>query len=154
MDENEIKERIKKELKDCQKSKRLLTNFCSVGLVSKFNPKEWKVVFKGPRHTVYDGGIFHLNIKFEDNYPSCPPTIVMVNKTFHPNINFSENANICVTSLSSWMPERTMTDVIISIINLLSDPNPGSPLNRNAAELFENDKAKYKEEVKKYLIYK
>lgn len=151
---DEIQERIKKELKDCQKSKNLSTYFCSVGLVSKFNPREWKVVFKGPNHTAYNGGIFRLNIKFTDDYPSSPPIVVMVNKTFHPNISFSENANICISSLNSWMPERTMAEVIESIINLLSDPNPGSPLNSDAANLFTNDKAKYKEEVKKYLIYK
>ena len=149
-----IEVRVKKELKDCQKSKSLLTYFCSVGQVSKFNPKEWEVLFKGPKNTAYDGGIFRLNIKFGNEYPSSAPTFVMVNKTFHPNISFYENANICITSLSSLSPERTMTEVIQSIINLLSDPNPSSPLNSIAANLFKNDYAKYKEEMKKYLIYK
>lgn len=60
-------------------------------------------------------------------------------RIFHPN--FSDK-DICLDILrsSEWSPALTITKVLLSIESLLTDPNPNSPLNSEAAELCIKDK--------------
>lgn len=144
-------QRIKTELRNCRKSKILARINCSVGLPNPLSKENWNVLFKGPKNTPFEEGYFRLNINFPKDYPNSAPSVVMINKTYHPNISFCDNGSICISSLSSWKPERNMVEVILSIFLLLSDPNPNSPLNPDAANNYKTNKVKYNEEVKKYL---
>ena len=68
------------------------------------------------------------------------------NKIYHPNM--SQDGHICLDILKDkWSPVYTIRTVILSIISLLSDPNPESPLNGQAAQLNKQSKKEYNKMV-------
>lgn len=144
---------IREQFSLCKNSKRLKFINFKVEIESQFNINKWKVTFEGPKKTAYENGLFKLSIDFPPEYPEKAPKIRMMNKTFHPNIHNSENAQICINSLSPWNKNITIEEIILSIYNLLSEPNPHSYLNQTAARLYLEDIKKYNEEVKKLLIF-
>jgi ubiquitin-protein ligase len=46
----------------------------------------WHANIRGPEGTLYEGGVFHLELKFPLSYPHHPPTITIFNKIPHPNV--------------------------------------------------------------------
>ena len=54
---------------------------------------------------------------------------------FHPNIY--NDGNICLDILKDkWSPVYDVISILMSIQSLLNDPNPNSPANAEAAQLF------------------
>lgn len=45
----------------------------------------WEALIFGPDNTVWEGGMFKLDIKFPEDYPSKPPKIKFLSYVFHPN---------------------------------------------------------------------
>jgi ubiquitin-protein ligase len=52
---------------------------------------EWKITILGPQGTPYEGGYFHLGIRFLPDHPRSPPIVVFVTRVHHPNIAL----NVC-----------------------------------------------------------
>lgn len=93
------------------------------------------VCFLGPKETPYEEIINNIDIKIPPEYPTKAPIFTFCNKVFHPNI--ASNGVICLDIIKDkWTPVYTIRTVIMSIISLLSDPNPDSPLNGQAAHLY------------------
>jgi peroxin-4 len=82
------------------------------------------------------GGLWHLRITIPPNYPLAPPTITFTTKISHPNISFS-SGEICLTLLTTehWSPVYTLSTTLTAIQQLLTDPQPDSPLNVDVAAL-------------------
>lgn len=82
------------------------------------------------------GGLWHLRIAIPPNYPLSPPSITFTTKISHPNISFS-NGEICLTLLTTehWSPVYTLSTTLTAIQQLLTDPQPDSPLNVDVAAL-------------------
>lgn len=114
------------------------------------NLNEWEAFIKGPANSPYEGYVYHLFIHFTQDYPLSPPLVQFKTPMFHPNISRGENAAICLDILKDqWSPVLTLPKVLLSIMSLLTDPNPDSPLNSSAARLWKNEKTEYYEEVRK-----
>jgi ubiquitin-conjugating enzyme E2 I len=67
---------------------------------------------------------------------------------FHPNVYPS--GTICLSILNEeegWRPAITIKQVLIGIQDLLDDPNPDSPAQSEAFQLFQNNKSEYKRRV-------
>jgi ubiquitin-conjugating enzyme E2 A len=95
----------------------------------------WTAVMIGPKDTIWEEGTFKLTLKFTDEYPNKPPQINFTTKMFHPNIY--NDGSICLDILKNqWSPIYDVWAVLTSIRSLLSDPNPNSPANNEAAQLF------------------
>jgi ubiquitin-protein ligase len=93
-----------------------------------------EVSFLGPKETPYEEIINYVKIKIPERYPHQAPTIGFTNTVYHPNIDMNEGT-ICLDILKDkWTPVYTLRTILTSIISLLSDPNPDSPLNSTAAD--------------------
>ena len=130
--------RITKELETIQKDPPAN---CSAGPDGD-NIFSWTAAIMGPTETVYEGGLFYLNIEFPQNYPYKPPKVRFITKIYHPNINSS--GGICLDILKDqWSPVLTVSKVLLSICSLLTDPNPDDPLVLSIAEQYKNDRVTY-----------
>jgi ubiquitin-conjugating enzyme E2 D/E len=118
-------------------------------------PTKWKIIFFGPSDSGFENGVFKLSIEFKGKYPFEPPTCFFETRIYHPNIDLS--GRICLDILkSNWSPALSVAKLVLSIISLLTDPNPNSPLNGEAAQLYLNNREAYInkqiEYTKKYAI--
>ena len=109
-------------------------------------------VIKGLENTEYDSGIFKLKVKFNCKYPFEPPEVSFIDKIFHPNISFNYGT-VCVDILqiNNWSPALSLYKILLSIQSLLTDPNPESPLNLEAAFLYKTNREEYKKMCQKYI---
>lgn len=108
----------------------------------KDNLFRWAAIIIGPSQTPWEGAVIRLELNFTSEYPTKPPAVKVLTKMFHPNI--FNNGNICLDLLSSkWTPALGVSAILLSIQSLLTDPNPMSPANNEAATLFVNDRHTY-----------
>ena len=89
-------------------------------------------------------------LKFDSDYPKRPPSVKFLTSMYHPNIY--RDGKICIDILQNdWKPAKNVRTILYSIRSLLMDPNPSSPANREAAELFNKDRLAYDNKVKELI---
>eukprot|EP01097_Dermamoeba_algensis_P004822 TRINITY_DN309_c0_g1_i2.p1 TRINITY_DN309_c0_g1~~TRINITY_DN309_c0_g1_i2.p1 ORF type:complete len:159 (+),score=12.76 TRINITY_DN309_c0_g1_i2:73-549(+) len=121
----------------------------SASPVSDENLFNWNATIFGPEDTEWEGGIFSLRLNFPDNYPDKPPKVRFTTEMFHPNIY--SDGSLCLDIIQDkWSPIYSVSTILTSIQSLLTDPNPASPANPEAAQLFMKDKKEYKKKVRRY----
>ncbi|CAG2182940.1 unnamed protein product, partial [Oppiella nova] len=120
--------RLAKELEDMARNPPIEL---SVGPVAD-DLFHWEGVLHGPLDSPYEGGLFRFRVDFPNDYPNKAPKIRFISPVFHPNI--SRNGDICVDFLQKqWSSAYTLTQAMLSISSLLTDPNTSSPLNPMSA---------------------
>ncbi|KAB0389726.1 hypothetical protein E2I00_007192, partial [Balaenoptera physalus] len=75
-----------------------------------------------PEGTPFEDGTFKLTIEFTEEYPNKPPT-------------------------NRWSPTYDVSSILTSIQSLLDEPNPNSPANSQAAQLYQENKREYEKRV-------
>lgn len=107
----------------------------------------WEAVIFGPDDTPWEGGSFKLLLQFSEEYPTKPPMVKFISNMFHPNIY--ADGKICLDILTNqWSPIYDVHTVLTSIQSLLTDPNPDSPANAEAARLYTENIQEYFKRVK------
>jgi len=131
--------RITRELADLRKDPPAN---CSAGPIDDADIFNWEGVMFGPADSPYSGGVFKVTIQFPVDYPFKPPRIVFTTKIYHPNINAA--GFICLDILKqNWSPALTISKVLLSVLSMLTDPNPNDPLMPDIAHQYTNDRASY-----------
>ncbi len=88
-----------------------------------------------PAETPFEDGTFKLLLTFDESYPNKPPTVKFLSRMFHPNVY--ANGELCLDILQNrWSPTYDVAAILTSIQSLLHDPNPNSPANAEAAQLY------------------
>jgi ubiquitin-conjugating enzyme E2 D/E len=114
---------------------------CSAGPKGD-NLYEWFSTIFGPNGSVYESGIFYLDISFSSDYPFKPPKVTFKTRIYHCNVN-SQGA-ICLDILKdNWSPALTVSKVLLSICSLLTDCNPHDPLVGSIANQYLTNKEEH-----------
>mmetsp|Transcript_11960 Transcript_11960/g.17179 ORF Transcript_11960/g.17179 Transcript_11960/m.17179 type:complete len:250 (+) Transcript_11960:112-861(+) len=76
-----------------------------------------------------------FQLKFPPNYPFKPPTITVLTKSYHPNIN-TKTGEICDAVLTGegWGPTLNVRKVCARLRKFLCDPDPDHPLESEIAQ--------------------
>lgn len=115
------------------------------------NLYKWRATIMGPKDTPYEGGIFHLEIELAQDYPFTAPKVKFKTPVYHPNID--DQGSICLDILKSqWSPALNIKSLLLSISSLLVDPNPKDPLMPEIAKQFTQNREKYNQTVKDWVI--
>ncbi|CAD8103502.1 unnamed protein product [Paramecium primaurelia] len=139
--------RIQKELQSLQDEP--LNGFL-INILDHNNLFYWKIQFSGPQGSPYEGGIFNLDIQFPEDYPLKPPKILFLTSIYHLNIDYN-TGQICLEILRyNWSPNLTIRNLLLSILALLYDPNPNSPLLDDVNTVFKNEKQLYLQKAKEW----
>lgn len=99
--------------------------------------------------TPWAGATYKIILKFGPTYPTTPPKCTFSPPLFHPNV-FPSGA-VCLSILNEekdWRPTITVTQVLTGIQQLLSNPNPDDPANREAVMSYRTNRAGYEEHVR------
>ncbi|HEY0088483.1 MAG TPA: ubiquitin-conjugating enzyme family protein [Candidatus Lokiarchaeia archaeon] len=128
------------------------------------------VILKGPKGTVYQGGVFKIEIKFPSNYPNQPPFVRLHTPIWHPNFwpkpsEYPGQRNICLALVDpnyvgkkgGWSPSKTIVTVIQAITAMLNTRgkfiNPTDVFNKKAAVEMMKDPKNFEKKVK-FLVKK
>eukprot|EP00793_Prasinoderma_coloniale_P000913 PRCOL_00007003-RA len=113
---------------------------CSASPNSEDNMFVWSATIFGPDETPWEGGVFSLRVTFGENYPEKPPRVRFT----------SEDGTLCLDIIQDqWSPCHNICTILSSIQSLLCDPNPNSPANPEAAQLFTHDKSAYHKRIRR-----
>lgn len=116
---------------------------------SEANLFEWAGTIEGAAGTIYSGLTFKISITFPPNYPYAAPTIKFDTPCYHPNVDLAGGA-ICLDILQDkWTAVYSVQTVLLSLQSLLGEPNNASPLNPDAANLWDKPD-EYKTQLMKH----
>ncbi|KAK9480215.1 ubiquitin-conjugating enzyme/RWD-like protein [Lipomyces japonicus] len=132
----------------------------SAGLVDD-NIYQWEVLLVGPDDTLYEGGFFKARLQFPEDYPLMPPSMRFETPMWHPNVY--QDGRVCISILhppgedkygyedagERWLPVHSPETILLSVIAMLSSPNPDSPANIDAATQLRDDYPAFKKKVRR-----
>ncbi|KAL3841670.1 hypothetical protein ACJMK2_019784 [Sinanodonta woodiana] len=101
-----------------------------------------------PDEGFYRGGRFVFSFKVGQGYPHDPPKVKCETMVYHPNIDLE--GNVCLNILrEDWKPVLTINSIVYGLQYLFLEPNPEDPLNKEAAEILQNNRRLFEQNVSK-----
>ena len=74
----------------------------------------WNGVIFGPEKTAFEGGTFHLILKFTEEYPNKPPEVKFTSEMFHPNV-FADGSIALDILEERWSPTYDVSSILVKI---------------------------------------
>lgn len=117
--------------------------------IEESNILRWEAKIAGPENSVWEGGIFTLDLIFPENYPASPPTVKFRDYMYHPNVH-RNIGTVCMEMLhgENWDPEYNVYTILTHVQLLLKTPNTGSPANGHAAATYLKNRPAYEEKAR------
>jgi ubiquitin-protein ligase len=122
------------------------------------SPNKFTAFIMGPTGSPYAERQLEFSILL-DGYPMKSPIVKAISRIYHPNIISTRDPDmtqeqaaitgtdlgtICLNILKSeWSPVLSLLSVLLSIQQLLADPNPDDPLEPEIAELYKTNRAEF-----------
>mmetsp|Transcript_12771 Transcript_12771/g.27658 ORF Transcript_12771/g.27658 Transcript_12771/m.27658 type:complete len:186 (+) Transcript_12771:125-682(+) len=101
-----------------------------------------------PDEGIYKGGKFLFDFAIPTGYPHDAPKVLCKTKVYHPNIDLE--GKICLNILrEDWKPVLSISSVIYGLQFLFLDPNPEDPLNKEAAQMFQENPRQFELNVQR-----
>jgi len=95
-----------------------------------------RALIEGPAGSVFEGGVFPLNVRCPPDYPFRPPTITFGEAVIPYHCNVSESGGVCLDILQSgWAPQLSIPKALESIRMMLKAPDTDNALRQWIAEL-------------------
>eukprot|EP00057_Strongylocentrotus_purpuratus_P014055 XP_011668529.1 PREDICTED: uncharacterized protein LOC100890194 [Strongylocentrotus purpuratus] len=85
--------------------------------LSEDNMMEWTATIRGLKGTIWEGGIFVLSLKFDENFNYRPPDVRFHTIPFHPNIDMQTGCP-CVEFLDDvnyWKETYSLQSILLAI---------------------------------------
>ncbi|CAD5205651.1 unnamed protein product [Bursaphelenchus okinawaensis] len=94
----------------------------------------WTVTVNGAPNTLYEGEIFKLLFKFDNQYPFTSPEVTFVGSHIPVHPHVYSNGHICLSILfDDWTPALNVQAVCLSILSMLSSCQKKVPPMDNTA---------------------
>ncbi|CAK9813808.1 NEDD8-conjugating enzyme UBE2F [Anthophora quadrimaculata] len=144
-------------IKEVQEMEQTLPSTCQVKFHDPHCLHEFMLLIV-PDEGYWMGGRFEFQIYISEEYNMVPPKVKCLTKLWHPNINIDGDVCLSILRQSSidgmgWAPTRKLKDVVWGLNSLFTDLlNFDDPLNRDAADLFINDKESFQNKVRDYVM--
>ncbi|XP_066481950.1 ubiquitin-conjugating enzyme E2 U [Tiliqua scincoides] len=110
---------------------------------------EWIAEIKGLKDSLWEGAELQLSLKYTERYDGVPPRVNFTTIPFHPNVD-PYSGRPCLDFLddpTKWDPNLSLTNILLSIQVLLSNPVLTNAVNLEAAKMLRNNYALYRERV-------
>ncbi|KAH0802162.1 signal peptidase I [Histomonas meleagridis] len=114
----------------------------SAGPVNESDIYHWEALIQGPPGTVYEGGIFKVDIAIPNEFPHKAPTFKFITKIYHPNVD-QEKGLICLKVLQEWAPSVKIAKVLTDIYNLMITPEPEHAVDAAIGQEFMENRAAF-----------
>eukprot|EP01136_Pigoraptor_vietnamica_P043536 Opistho-1_new@19050 len=142
--------RLAKELQDLHAMDIKTVRNVEVDESDLFN---WEVLLV-PDTAPYNKGAYKVSMQFLPEYPFKPPKVLFKTKIYHPNVDDSGQVCMALLKQDNWKPATRVHQVLLSLVQLIDEPNPNDPLSTEIADIYVNDKKKFvknvEEHIKKY----
>ena len=136
---------IKKEYKKV-KEEPIPSLGISVGLIDN-NYFKWKIRIIAPDDSIYAGGLFEINIEFNEDFPDSKPNIKFITKIYHCNV--SDEGDIDIPSINKWNNTITMNEVLSDIFSLFYEQNPDHNFNQEVSYEYIHNRNEFLKKLKK-----
>jgi len=103
-----------------------------------------------PNDGLYKFAEFKFSVNILSSYPYDPPKVHCETPIYHPNID--TEGHVCLNILrEDWTPVLNLGSVLFGLMTLFVEPNPGDPLNKEAAKLMIEKPGEFEKNVRQTL---
>ncbi|CAK9107579.1 unnamed protein product [Durusdinium trenchii] len=114
---------------------------CHIDFPDKNNLMHFNITIS-PDEGFWKGASYTFVFNVAALYPHEAPKVKCETKIYHPNIDMQ--GNVCLNILrEDWKPVLSISLVVYGLLYLFLEPNPGDPLNHEAAEVLRNNRGEF-----------
>nr|XP_025967390.1 ubiquitin-conjugating enzyme E2 U [Dromaius novaehollandiae] len=110
---------------------------------------EWLAEVQGLKDSLWEGAVLQLSLTYSEEYNDVPPTVKFNTIPFHPNVDQC-SGRPCIDFLDNpeeWKEKLTITNILLAIQVMLSNPVTENAVNAEAAEMLKNNMPLYRQMV-------
>jgi len=140
--------RLQKEMKEFMDDSK--QPWAKVELAKDDNLFDWRADIAGPDKTPFEKGTFKIEIAIPTEYPFKPPKVKFQTKIYHPNVKSDGSFCTDILTTEGWSPQLKISNVLMTIYQLLQEPNPDNPLEADIAQQFKTDRTAFNKQAKEW----